>query len=72
MSELIAQILCAVSRAINRARLSAIRKIAYCRCLGDDFCSKVVYVLHGFFAVGNIGITVLFGYARVTSVRVEV
>ena len=36
---LIAQILCAVSRAINRARLSAIRTLACCRCLSDDFCS---------------------------------
>ncbi len=36
--ERIAQILCAVRKAINQARLSAIRTLACCRCLGDDFC----------------------------------
>ncbi len=30
---------CAVSRAINQARLSTIRTLAHCRCLSDDSCS---------------------------------
>ena len=34
--------------------------------------SKVIRVLHGFFAVGDVGISVFFGYAGVAAVRVEV
>lgn len=32
---------------------------------------QVVNVLNRLFAVGDIGITVFFGYARITAVRIE-
>ena len=41
--ELRAQILCAVSRAINLARLSALLACKRCRCLCDGFCSFCVF-----------------------------
>ena len=40
---LITEIFCAVSRAINLARLSALLARKRCRCIGDGFCSFCVF-----------------------------